>query len=57
MNRAEQIIQAVRELVPTIRARSAEIEAARRIPLDLLNELTNVGCFRMLVPKQDAWRR
>lgn len=51
MSQAEQIIQAVRDLAPTIRARSAEIEAARRIPLDLLNDLTAAGCFRMLVPK------
>jgi alkylation response protein AidB-like acyl-CoA dehydrogenase len=51
MSQAEQTIQAVRDLAPTIRARSAEIEAARRIPLDLLNDLTAAGCFRMLVPK------
>src|SRR5262245_12791430 len=51
MNRAEQIIQAVRDLAPIISARSAEIEVARRIPRDLLTELTAAGCFRMLVPK------
>lgn len=48
---ATRIVQAVRDLVPTISRRSAEIEAARRIPPDLLQELIAVGCFRMLVPK------
>lgn len=40
----------IAELLPTIAARSAEIEAARRVPRDLLDELTAAGCFRLLVP-------
>jgi alkylation response protein AidB-like acyl-CoA dehydrogenase len=48
---ATRILQAVRDLAPAISGRSAEIEAARRIPLDLLNELITAGCFRMLVPR------
>lgn len=50
-NAATQILQAVRDLVPTINARAREIETARRIPPDLLQELIAAGCFRMLVPK------
>lgn len=38
------------ELAPTIAARAAEIEAARRLPRDLLDELIGAGCFRLLMP-------
>ena len=48
---ATRILQAVRDLAPTISGRSAEIEAARRVPTDLLNQLVTAGCFRMLVPR------
>jgi alkylation response protein AidB-like acyl-CoA dehydrogenase len=48
---ATRILQAVHDLAPTISARGAEIEAARRIPPDLLQELISAGCFRMLVPR------
>jgi alkylation response protein AidB-like acyl-CoA dehydrogenase len=48
---ATRTIQAVRDLVPVITTRSVEIEAARRIPPDLLQDLIAAGCFRMLVPK------
>lgn len=48
---ATKILQAVQDLTPMICARGAEIETARRIPPDLLRELTSAGCFRMLVPK------
>jgi indole-3-acetate monooxygenase len=40
----------VRELAPTISRRSAEIENARRLPLDLVSDLVAAGCFRMLAP-------
>ena len=40
----------VRELTPTIQRRSEEIENARRLPLDLVDELKTTGAFRMLVP-------
>ena len=39
-----------RELAPTIAGRAAEIEAARRVPRDLLDELIAAGCFRVLLP-------
>jgi indole-3-acetate monooxygenase len=45
------ILDAVRELAPTIAARAGEIEAARRLPPDLLTELTAAGCFGMLRPR------
>jgi alkylation response protein AidB-like acyl-CoA dehydrogenase len=34
-----------------IAARAAEIEAARRVPLDLVETLRSIGIFRMLAPK------
>ena len=40
----------VAELLPTIAARAAEIEAARRVPRDLLDDLRTSGCFSVLVP-------
>jgi alkylation response protein AidB-like acyl-CoA dehydrogenase len=50
-NAGSKVLQAVRELAPSIAARSAEIEAARRLPLDLLAQLKQAGCFRMFVPQ------
>ena len=47
---AEGVLRAVQDLTPTIAARAAEIEAARRVPADLLGELISTGCFRMLLP-------
>ncbi|MEY2432237.1 MAG: hypothetical protein QOC92_1962 [Acidimicrobiaceae bacterium] len=47
---AAAILQAVNDLAPTITARAAEIESARRLPADVLAELTDAGCFRMLLP-------
>jgi alkylation response protein AidB-like acyl-CoA dehydrogenase len=41
----------LRELLPAIRQRAAEIEAARRMPLDLVKQLRSLGVFRMLVPR------
>ncbi len=48
---AESMLSAARELAPRIRARAAEIEHARRIPLDLVDELRSAGFFRMLLPR------
>jgi alkylation response protein AidB-like acyl-CoA dehydrogenase len=47
---ADSVLDAVRELTPTISARAAEIEAARRMPRDLLDQLIAAGCFRLLLP-------
>jgi alkylation response protein AidB-like acyl-CoA dehydrogenase len=48
---SETILAGVRELSPEITARSAEIEAARRIPPDLIDRLKSLGLFRMFVPQ------
>jgi alkylation response protein AidB-like acyl-CoA dehydrogenase len=47
---APAIIEAVRALTPQISERAPAIEAARRIPPDLVDELTRAGCFRMALP-------
>jgi alkylation response protein AidB-like acyl-CoA dehydrogenase len=47
---AEEILEAARRLGPTIAKRAAEIERARHIPPDLLDELAAAGCFRALMP-------
>jgi alkylation response protein AidB-like acyl-CoA dehydrogenase len=43
-----------RALGPTINARTAEIDAARRLPSDLLDELIRAGCFRLLLPRSHS---
>jgi alkylation response protein AidB-like acyl-CoA dehydrogenase len=48
---AKIVLGAVRDLAPEISVRSAEIDKARRLPLDLLAQLKAAGCFRMFVPK------
>jgi len=45
------VLAAVRDLAPSISARSAEIESGRRLPLDLLGQLIAAGCLRMLTPR------
>ena len=47
---ASDVSGAVSRLVPTISARASEIEAARRLPDDLLAGLKEAGCLRMLLP-------
>jgi alkylation response protein AidB-like acyl-CoA dehydrogenase len=44
---AEQILANARAMAPAIAARSAEIEALRRLPADLVAELRAAGFFRM----------
>ena len=46
------ILAAIHELVPTIRARATEIEEARRLPADLARSLAAAGLFRMAVPRE-----
>ena len=48
---SKTLLDSVRDLAPSISARSAEIDAGRRLPLDLLEQLKAAGCFRMFVPK------
>jgi alkylation response protein AidB-like acyl-CoA dehydrogenase len=51
VTRHSSVLEAVRVLAPRISARAAEIETARRLPRDLIRDLTAAGCFRMLVPR------
>jgi indole-3-acetate monooxygenase len=46
------ILDTVRTMSPEIAARADEIERARRLPLDLVDQLRDAGCFRMLVPRR-----
>jgi alkylation response protein AidB-like acyl-CoA dehydrogenase len=46
----EGVLAAVAELAPSIRDRAPEIEAARRTPPDLVDQLAAIGCFRFLLP-------
>jgi indole-3-acetate monooxygenase len=48
---ADEILEAVAELAPVVKDRAVEVEASRRIPPDLLEELVAAGCFRMLLPR------
>lgn len=47
---AERMLADIRHLAPSIKARAAEFEAARRIPVDLVDTLRDLGVFRMFVP-------
>lgn len=49
--RAAPLLAAVDDLAPGIAARAEEIEARRRLPRDLLDELRAAGCFRMSLPR------
>jgi alkylation response protein AidB-like acyl-CoA dehydrogenase len=49
---AERLLAAVREKGPAIAARGGEIESARRLPPDLVEELRSIGLFRMLLPRR-----
>jgi alkylation response protein AidB-like acyl-CoA dehydrogenase len=50
-DQAEALFTAVRDFAPKISARSAEIEAERKLPQELLADLISLGVFRMLTPK------
>lgn len=48
---ATGVLDAARELAPTVAARARETEAARRVPPDLVEALSAAGCFRVLLPR------
>jgi alkylation response protein AidB-like acyl-CoA dehydrogenase len=50
-NVTNRILADIQALAPEITARAAEIEAARRIPLDLVDKLRSIGIFRVLAPR------
>ncbi|HUN98334.1 MAG TPA: acyl-CoA dehydrogenase family protein [Bradyrhizobium sp.] len=47
---AQRLLKAVRELVPTLAARAAEVEASRRVPEDIIDVMRANHMFKMLVP-------
>ncbi len=48
---ARKVLEAARELTPVIATRAADMEAGRRMPLDLLGQLKQAGLLRMFVPR------
>ncbi len=46
----DTVLQAVRQLAPSIFDRAREIETARRVPSELLDSLRAAGCFRLVRP-------
>jgi alkylation response protein AidB-like acyl-CoA dehydrogenase len=50
-NVASDLLAEIQELAPAISSRAAEIEAGRRVPLDLVEALKSIGVFRMFVPQ------
>jgi alkylation response protein AidB-like acyl-CoA dehydrogenase len=45
------VLAAVQALAPVLEDRADEIEQARRVPPDVVDDLTAAGCFRALVPR------
>jgi alkylation response protein AidB-like acyl-CoA dehydrogenase len=45
------LLTIARQLAPRVAARSDEIEAARRLPADLAQEMAQGGLFRMFIPE------
>ncbi|MGH7893274.1 MAG: acyl-CoA dehydrogenase family protein, partial [Candidatus Binatia bacterium] len=45
------VIDAVRALLPRIRATADEIEAGRHVPLELVQALADASVFRLCVPR------
>jgi alkylation response protein AidB-like acyl-CoA dehydrogenase len=52
MSTARRLFADIQELAPDIIARAAAIEAARRMPLDLVETLKSIGAFRLFVPQR-----
>src|SRR5258708_28306655 len=50
-NPANHLLAEIQELAPAINSRAAEIEAARRVPPDLVEALKSIGVFRIFVPQ------
>jgi alkylation response protein AidB-like acyl-CoA dehydrogenase len=48
---AKSLLADIRQLASDIVPRAAEIEAARRMPPDLMEALRSIGVFRMFVPR------
>ncbi|WP_020173883.1 acyl-CoA dehydrogenase family protein [Methyloferula stellata] len=50
----QHLLSDIQALAPSIAARAAEIEAGRRMPLDIVEKLKSIGVFRMLVSKSSG---
>jgi alkylation response protein AidB-like acyl-CoA dehydrogenase len=48
---SSETAQGIAEVLPAIRARRQEIEQARQLPLDLVEQLRRTGVFRLGVPR------
>jgi indole-3-acetate monooxygenase len=48
---SKRLLAEIERLAPQIAGRAAEIEAARRIPLDVIDTLKSIGAFRLFVPR------
>lgn len=46
------ILEAARDLAPTVAARAANTETQRRLPADLALQIADAGLFRMAVPRR-----
>ena len=47
-------LEIARALAPKIRARAAEVEAARQLPKDLVMDIANAGLFKVAVPEAEG---
>jgi alkylation response protein AidB-like acyl-CoA dehydrogenase len=45
------VLRSIQDLLPAIRSRRQEIEQARRMPRDLVEELRKTGIFSLSVPR------
>src|SRR5216684_6241403 len=50
-NTAKRLLVDIGELASHVAPRASEIEAARRMPADLVEALRSIGVFRMFVPR------
>jgi len=51
---ADTALTRIQALLPAITSRAEEVEAARRIPQDLVAQLKQAGVFRVMVPRELA---
>ncbi|GGN92970.1 flavin-dependent monooxygenase [Actinoplanes lobatus] len=47
----QELVDRARALTPSLRARADQLDAERRLPSDLVEELRSAGFFRMFVPR------
>jgi len=52
----DAVLRATRLLAPVLLDRAGEIETARRVPTDLLEDLRAAGCFRLMRPATHGGR-